>query len=138
MSSRVWNNFSYLHNLPERVATFKNWELTHLDPLKLAKEGLIYLQTKEAGCQCVYCLFVIKNLKSGEDVLKKHLLFNPMCRYVQQVSSKPVGYDVGGPFDLIVKTNTVSENGSFYPLQKLETEWGKAENEPIYPRFLKY
>lgn len=65
-----------------RLATFKNWPITYVSPVALAKAGFYYYNQSDR-VTCAWCHGVIAKWEEGDNPFTEHEKFFPNCPRVQ-------------------------------------------------------
>lgn len=65
-----------------RLATFKNWPNTNIDPESLAKAGFYYFNVQDQ-VKCAWCSGIIAKWEKGDNAFDEHNRFFPNCPRVQ-------------------------------------------------------
>ncbi|UJZ89032.1 iap-3 [Erannis ankeraria nucleopolyhedrovirus] len=78
------SNNGYIESSPdmmdenERLKTFKNWPVSFLSPIDMAKWGFYYLN-KNDEVRCAYCKIQIMKWQSDENPESEHRRYAPQC-----------------------------------------------------------
>lgn len=74
-------------NETERLKTFKNWPVSFLSAIDMAKCGFYYLN-KNDEVRCAYCKIEIMNWKNGDDPESDHRRYAPQCPFIFVCNTK--------------------------------------------------
>ena len=77
-----------------RIATFKNWPVSFLNPIDMAKAGFYYLQ-KQDQAKCAWCGGAIGQWEQGDEPMFEHRKFFPNCPKVLEGSNTVDATDYG-------------------------------------------
>lgn len=89
------NDFSFVSLYKEKVRlnTFHGWNNKSVKPSDLAQSGFRYLYFSD-HVKCMFCGIEICNWDDGDDVMKEHQTFSPLCRLLCREKTKNEPIDV--------------------------------------------
>lgn len=92
----------------DRLKTFETWSVRFMDHRKLAAAGFIYTGRGDT-VKCVFCAVEIGRWEQGDDPLRDHQRWSPICPFIRRIPVDNIPLDPDNP--LIVPLLTGEHHG---------------------------